>query len=160
MLKLLVLVSMLLLAKVPLAPAQEIELQPFRPQGEIGQSPDAAKTFSAFSRAWTRGDAGRVADMIPGNGRASVLIESRGVSSQMSSGQVEALLAGIFSDVERAAFELSTIQFSDESSAYAVGDWVYQPRGGDRQREQVFVVFRDAGGDSWALSELRLRPAR
>ena len=53
MLKLLVLVSMLLLAKVPLAPAQEIELQPFRPQGEIGQSPDAAKTFSAFSRAWT-----------------------------------------------------------------------------------------------------------
>ncbi|MFN2432791.1 MAG: hypothetical protein ABR599_08275 [Gemmatimonadota bacterium] len=158
--------SMLVLALAiawppPAANAQEIQLQPFRPQEDLAQDPEAARAFSSFSRGWSGRDADRIAGLIAPDGRASVAIESRGVSSQMSRGQIEALLSGLFSDVERSAFDLSTVEFSDESSAYAVGDWTYESRRpSSRQRETVFVVFREAPPGTWVLSELRIRPAR
>lgn len=143
------------------AAAQEIQLQPFRPQEEIASSPQAARAFSRFQQAWSVQDAGRIADLIPADSRATVTIESRGVSSQMSRGQIEALLNELFSEAERPAFDLSTIHLSDETSAYAVGDWTYDSRNpGQRQRATVFVVFRQALPGSWVLSELRIRHAR
>lgn len=143
------------------AAAQEVDLQPFRPQEEIAPSPDAARAFSTFSRAWSDREAGRVADLLPADGRAGVTIESRGVSGQMSRGQLEALLAGLFSETERAAFALSTIHLSDETSAYGVGDWRYKSRRSPRrQHETVFVVFRQTVPGTWVLSELRIQPAR
>jgi hypothetical protein len=104
-------------------------------------------------------DAGRVADLVPAEGRASVTIEDRNVSSQMSRGQVEAVLVRLFSETERAAFDLSTIRQTDDRSAYGVGDWVYQAgQPGQRQREKVFVVLRQEGAGSWFISELRIQP--
>jgi hypothetical protein len=143
------------------AAAQDIQLQPFRPQEEIAASPQAARAFSRFQQAWSGKNAGRIADLIPADSRATVTIEGRGVSSQMSRGQIEALLNGLFSEAQRAAFDLSTIHLSDETSAYAVGDWTYESRNpGQRERATVFVVFRQTLSGSWILSELRIRPAR
>jgi hypothetical protein len=140
--------------------AQEVELQPFRPQEEEAPDQSAARMFSSFSRAWSGEDAGRIADLLPEDGRASVTIESRGVSSQMSRGQIEALLTGLFSEAERSAFDLSTTHYSDETAAYAVGDWSYQSFRAQRQRETVFVVFRQPLPGNWVLSELRIQPSR
>lgn len=140
--------------------AQEVQLQPFRQEDDIAPGAAAARAFSTFSKAWSSRDAGRVANFVPADARARVTIESRGVSSQMSRGQIEALLAGLFSGAQRPAFDLSTIHLSDENSAYAVGDWSYESREPFRQRETVFVVFRQPVPGSWVLSELRIRPAR
>jgi hypothetical protein len=151
----------LVLAPLRSLPAQQIELQPYRPQEEIAQDPGAARAFSIFSQAWSERDAGRIAEFVPEDGRASVTIESRGVSSQLGRGQMEALLSGLFSEAERAAFDLSPIHLSNETSAYAVGDWIYEPRGaGHRQRDKVFVVLRQSVPRNWILSELRVSPAR
>jgi hypothetical protein len=147
-------------AAAPVVAAQEVPVQQYRPQEEPADSPAAQRTFHSFSRAWSGEDAGGVADLIPAEGRASVTLEG-GVSSQMSRGQVEAVLSRLFSETERAAFDLSTIHQTDNRSAYAVGDWVYlagQP--GQRQREKVFVVLRQAAPGGWVLSELRIQPVR
>jgi hypothetical protein len=141
--------------------AQQIQLQPYRPREEMAQSPGAAEAFSSFSRAWSGSDAGGVAELIPKDGRANVTIEGRSVSSQMSRGQTEAVLSRLFSEAERGAFDLSTIHLTNETSAYAVGDWIYEPRNeGQRQREKVFVVLRQSGPGGWVLSELRIQPVR
>ena len=156
---------LLLLAALALAPrllAQEIELQPFRPQEDIAQDPEAARAFSSFSRAWSRTDAGGVAELVPPDGRVSLTIEERGVSGQMSRGQVETVLGGFFSEVGRATFALrDPIQLTGETSAYAVGDWRYQARRPERRRhETVFVVFRQSQTGDWGLSELVVQPVR
>lgn len=141
--------------------AQDVQMQPFRPQQEIAQDPTAARLFSTFAKAWAGRRAEVIAELIPADGRASVTIESRGVRSQMSRGQVEALLTGLFSEAERMAFSLSTTHMSDETSAYAVGDWQYESRNPPRrQREKVFVSFQQMLPGSWVLSELRIQPAR
>ena len=138
--------------------AQEIPVHQYAP-AEPADNPSAKRAFHSFSQAWSVEDAGRVADLIPEEGRASVTIEDRNVSSQMSRGQVEAVLARLFSETERAAFDLSTIRQTDDRSAYAVGDWVYQAgRPGQRQREKVFVVLRQEMPGSWFISELRIQP--
>ncbi len=145
----------------PALAAQEIPVRQYRPAEEPADSPAAQRMFHSFSRAWSGEDAGGVAELIPAEGRASVTIEGRGVSSQMSRGQVEAVLSGLFSETERAAFDLSTIHQTDDRSAYAVGDWVYQAgQPGQRQREKVFVVLRQAAPGGWVLSELRIQPVR
>jgi hypothetical protein len=157
-----ILVPLVLLAGV-VGPAagQEIQLQPFRPQEEIASSPSAARAFSWFSRAWRGEDAGQVASLIPADRRASVTIESRGVRSELSRAQVEALLAGLFAETERSAFDVSTTHLSDETSAYAVGDWIYESRRNPRlHRETVFVVFRQPDPGNWILAELRIQPMR
>lgn len=141
--------------------AQEVPVQQYRPQEAKPDSPGATRAFHSFSQAWSGRDAGGVAELIPAEGRANVTIEGRGVSSQMSRGQVEAVLSGLFSEAERAAFDLSTIHQTDDRSAYAVGDWVYQYGSpGQRQREKVFVVLRQAPPGGWVLSELRIQQVR
>jgi ketosteroid isomerase-like protein len=154
---------LLLLGFVPFARVggQEIQLQPFRPQEELSPDPTAARAMSLFSRAWADRDAERIAGMMAADSRANVTIESRGVSGQLSRGQVESLLSGLFSEAEKAAFDFSTIHHSGGSSAYAVGDWTYEAgRPPQRLNETVFVVFRESQAGSWILSELRIQPAR
>jgi ketosteroid isomerase-like protein len=141
--------------------SQEIQLQPFHPQEELSPDSAAARVFSSFSRAWSVKDAERIAALMPADARASVTIESRGVSGQLSQGQIESLLSGLFSDAEKAAFDFSTIHHSGGNSAYAVGDWSYEAgRPPQRLSETVFVVFRESDPGSWVLSELRIQPAR
>ena len=142
-----------------LAAQQQVPVHQYGPAQDPADSPAATRAFDSFSRAWSGTDAGGVADLIPAEGRASVTIEERNVSSQMSRGQVEAVLARLFSETERAAFDLSTIRQTDDRSAYAVGDWVYQSgQPGQRQREKVFVVLRQEMPGSWFISELRIQP--
>jgi len=141
--------------------AQELRLQPYRPQESISQSPEAARTLRSFSQAWSAGDANGVARLIPEDGRANVTIEKRGVSSRMSRGQTEAVLSGLFSEAEEAAFAISSTHITDEASAYAIGDWVYEPRSARQpQREKVFVVVHEELPGIWVLSELRVQSAR
>jgi hypothetical protein len=141
--------------------AQELRLQPYRPQEQIPQSSDAAQTLESFREAWSAGDAGGVAELIPENGRATVTIEGRGVGSQMGRGQAQAVLSRLFSEAERAAFELSPGHLTDEVSVYAVGDWVYELRSaGQPQREKVFVVVHQVVPGNWGLAELRIHPVR
>jgi hypothetical protein len=141
--------------------AQEIRVQPYVPRDQVPQSPDAERAFDSISRAWSGRDAGSVAELIPADGRANVTIEGRGVSSQMSRGQFEAVLSGLFSETERAAFDLSKPRSTSPTSAYAVGDWVYQAgEPGQRQREKVFIVLRQSASGGWSLSEVRIQPVR
>ncbi|MBA2565836.1 MAG: hypothetical protein H0V09_10520 [Gemmatimonadetes bacterium] len=155
-----VLFPLALLAASERASGQEVQLVPFRQQEEIAPG-SAARVFSTFQRAWSTKDAGRISNLVPADARASIVIDSRGVSSQMSRGQIEALLAGLFSEVEAARFDLATIHLTDETSAYAVGEWTYESSEPDRRkRETVFVVFRQTEPESWVLSELRIQPAR
>jgi hypothetical protein len=139
--------------------AQQVPVHQYGPAQDPADSPAATRAFDSFSRAWSGEDAGGVADLIPAEGRANVTIEERNVSSQMSRGQVEAVLSRLFSETERAAFDLSTIRQTDDRSAYAVGDWVYQSgQPGQRQREKVFVVLRQEMPGTWFISELRIQP--
>jgi hypothetical protein len=79
----------------------------------------------------------------------------------MGRGQIEALLANLFSETERAAFDLSDVHQSDETAAWAVGEWSYEPRGRARRRQEtIFVVIRRDLPGTWVLSELRIRPTR
>ena len=143
------------------AAAQEVDLQPFRPQEQISPDPATARVVSNFARAWSGRNAAGVAELIPADGRASVTIESRGVSGQMSRGQIEALLAGLFAEANRPAFQISTVHHSDEASAYAVGEWSYEVRRApSRRTETVFAGFRQPLPGNWILSELRIEPAR
>jgi hypothetical protein len=149
-----------LLGPVGSLAGQEIQLQPFRPQEEIASNPQAAQAFSSFARAWRGEQAGQIASLIPADGRCTVTIESRDVRSDLSRAQVEALLAGLFAETERSAFDLSTPNL-DEISAYAVGDWIYESRRNPRlHRETVFVVLRQSDAGNWTLSELRIQPVR
>lgn len=139
---------------------EDVRLRPYRPQNEP-PGPAATRVLDSFSEAWSLEDAGGVADLVPPEGRATVAIESRSVAGKMGRGQIEALLATLFSQTERAAFDLSDVHQSDESAAWAVGEWTYEPRGrSSRHHETVFVVIRRDLPGNWVLSELRIRPAR
>jgi hypothetical protein len=141
-------------------PEGDVRVQPYRPQNEP-PGPAAARVLDSFSSAWSLEDAGGVADLVPPDGRATVAIEGRSVEGRMGRGQIEALLTNLFSETERAAFDLSDVHQSEETAAWAVGEWTYEARGRDRRRQEtIFVVIRRDLPGNWVLSELRIRPSR